>query len=177
MNSNWSYSLETAKLGYDLCDLDIWPWPFAWTSLLSLVINPENFMMIRWGNIVKNVWRTDRQTDGLNNSQSCLVEAIKICQFAFSIISRHWNDTGSDVFFDVKPNKLLYKQSSCRWFETHQAHMTSMWCCGHQDISILEILASCKTRTGTRSFRHIITIAAEVLATQGVKPFTATELT
>ena len=27
---------------------DLWPWPFAWTSLLSLVITPENFMMIRW---------------------------------------------------------------------------------------------------------------------------------
>ena len=27
---------------------DLWPWPFAWKSLLSLVITPENFMMIRW---------------------------------------------------------------------------------------------------------------------------------
>ena len=27
---------------------DIWPWPFAWTLLWSLVITPENFMMIRW---------------------------------------------------------------------------------------------------------------------------------
>ena len=27
---------------------DLWPWPFAWTSLLSLVITPENFMMIPW---------------------------------------------------------------------------------------------------------------------------------
>ena len=27
---------------------DLGPWPFAWTSLLSLVITPENFMMIRW---------------------------------------------------------------------------------------------------------------------------------
>ena len=27
---------------------DLWPWPFAWTSLLSLVITSENFMMIRW---------------------------------------------------------------------------------------------------------------------------------
>ena len=27
---------------------DLWPWPFAWTSLLPLVITPENFMMIRW---------------------------------------------------------------------------------------------------------------------------------
>ena len=30
-------------------NFDLWHWPFAWTSLLSLVITPENFMMIRWG--------------------------------------------------------------------------------------------------------------------------------
>ena len=33
VNSNLSYSPETVKLGCDLCDLDLWPWPFAWTSL------------------------------------------------------------------------------------------------------------------------------------------------
>ena len=27
---------------------NLWPWPFAWTSLLSMAITPENFMMIRW---------------------------------------------------------------------------------------------------------------------------------
>ena len=48
MNSNWSYSPETAKLGCDLCDLDLWPWPFAWMLPWSLVITPENFMMIQW---------------------------------------------------------------------------------------------------------------------------------
>ena len=48
VNSNWSYDPETAKWGHDLCDLDLWPWPFAWTSLLLLVITPENFMMIWW---------------------------------------------------------------------------------------------------------------------------------
>ena len=48
MNSNWSYSPETVKLGCDLCYLDLWPWPFAWTLRWSLVITPENFMMIRW---------------------------------------------------------------------------------------------------------------------------------
>ena len=62
VNSNWSYSPATAKLGYDLCDLDLWPWPFAWTSLLSLAITPENFVMIRWWeHSQKGV--TDRQTD------------------------------------------------------------------------------------------------------------------
>ena len=32
------------------CDLDLWPLTltFVWTSLLSLVITPENFMMIQW---------------------------------------------------------------------------------------------------------------------------------
>ena len=34
---------------------DLWPWTFAWTSLLSLVMAPENFMMIR-------LW-SDGQTD------------------------------------------------------------------------------------------------------------------
>ena len=62
MNSNWSYSPETVKLGCDLCDLDLWPWPFAWTLLWSLVITPENFMMIRWWEHSKK-GVTDRQTD------------------------------------------------------------------------------------------------------------------
>ena len=66
----------------DTLTFDLWPWPFAWTSLLSLVITPENFMMIRWWeHSQKGV--TDRQTDGqtdgrmdgLNHSWSCLVAA------------------------------------------------------------------------------------------------------
>ena len=64
MTSNWSYSPETAKLGHDLCDLD--RWPFAWTLLLSLVITPENFVMIRWWEHSQKGMtdkRTDRQTD------------------------------------------------------------------------------------------------------------------
>ena len=35
---------------------DIWTWPFAWTSLLSIVIN---FMRHNARNIVKKVWQTD----------------------------------------------------------------------------------------------------------------------
>ena len=41
---------------------DFKPWPFAWTSLLSMVMTPEHFMMIRWWEHgEKGV--TDRQTD------------------------------------------------------------------------------------------------------------------
>ena len=46
-NSNCSYGPETAEYGFGLCELifDLWPCPFAWASLLSMVITPENFMM------------------------------------------------------------------------------------------------------------------------------------
>ena len=46
---------------------DLWPWPLAWISLLSLVKTPENFVMIRWWkHSQKGVTdrQTDRQTDG-----------------------------------------------------------------------------------------------------------------
>ena len=36
VNSNWSYNPEMAKWDHDFCDLDLWPWLFAWTSRLSL---------------------------------------------------------------------------------------------------------------------------------------------
>ena len=43
--------------------LDFWPCPFAWTSLLLMVISLANSMMIGWGKHCKRVWRTDGQTD------------------------------------------------------------------------------------------------------------------
>ena len=63
---------------------DLWPWPFAWTSPLSLVIT-ENFVMIRWSQEHREK-RCDRQTDGRTDrkrcSQSCLVAAKNV-----------WSDT------------------------------------------------------------------------------------
>ena len=52
-----SWVLTSVTLTFDL-----WPWPLAWTSLLSLLITPENFMMIRWWEHSKK-GVTDRQTD------------------------------------------------------------------------------------------------------------------
>ena len=86
---------------------DLWPWPFAWTLLWSLVITPENFMMIWWwehgekGVTDRRTDRrtdrqTDRQTDGLNQSYSCLVAAKNnraplLCYFRLCAAFRtHW---------------------------------------------------------------------------------------
>ena len=49
---------------------DLWPWPFAWTSLLSLVINWKILWWYDGRNIVKKVWQTDRQTDGQTDRQT-----------------------------------------------------------------------------------------------------------
>ena len=75
---------------------DLWPWPFAWTSLLSLVITPENSMMIRWWEHgEKGVMdgqtdgQTDRRgTDGLNQSYSCLVAAKN--RDVFCVVDSPW---------------------------------------------------------------------------------------
>ena len=56
-----SWVLTSVTLTFDLG-----PWPFAWTSLLTMVITPENFMMVRWwehGEKGVTDGRTDRRTD------------------------------------------------------------------------------------------------------------------
>ena len=43
--------------------LDLWPWSFAWTSRLSMVITSDNFMMIRWQEYCEKVWQTNGRAD------------------------------------------------------------------------------------------------------------------
>ena len=104
MNSNWSYSPETAKLGCDLCDLDLWPWSFAWTLLWSLVITPENFM-IRWW---EHSQKCDRQTDGRTDGQT----ENTICRAAWSqlkksIILTKFDDNDGHVAAGIYPYSYL----------------------------------------------------------------------
>ena len=67
MNSNWSYSPETVKLGVDLCDLDLWPLTLTFCMDVTFVIGNNSWkfhddtMMGTW-------WkRCDGQTDGQTN--------------------------------------------------------------------------------------------------------------
>ena len=105
-----SWVLTSVTLTFDL-----WPWSFAWTSLLSLVITPENFMMIRWwehGEKGVTDGRTDRQTDGQNQSYSCLVAANNraslLCYFKLCASFRtHWCNP-SDVMYGWVRNTWLH---------------------------------------------------------------------
>ena len=62
---------------------DLWPWRFAWTLRWSLVITPENFMMIRWWeHSQKGV--TDRRTDGQTDRRTDRQTENTICRAAWS---------------------------------------------------------------------------------------------
>ena len=41
VNSDWSYSLEMAKLGFDLCDLNLWPLILSFCIDITSVIGNE----------------------------------------------------------------------------------------------------------------------------------------
>ena len=63
-----SGNIQIGAIFFYLCDLDfdLWPWPLAWASFLSMAITPENFMMIQWQELT--LWRRrhrwmDRRTD------------------------------------------------------------------------------------------------------------------
>ena len=43
VNPYWSYSLETAKLGHDLCDLDLWPMTLAFCMDITFVIGNNSW--------------------------------------------------------------------------------------------------------------------------------------
>ena len=43
VNSNWSYSPETAKLGPDLCDLDLWPLTLTFCMNITSVIGNNSW--------------------------------------------------------------------------------------------------------------------------------------
>ena len=68
MNSNWSYSPETVKLGVDLCDLDLWPLTLTFCMDVTFVIGNKSWkfqddtMMGTWWKRCDG--RTDGQTEG-----------------------------------------------------------------------------------------------------------------
>ena len=72
VNSNWSYGPETAKLGFDRCDLDLWPLTLTFCMDITFVIGdnswkfPDDTMMGTWWKRCDR--RTDWQTDGPNHS-------------------------------------------------------------------------------------------------------------
>ena len=88
---------------YVTLTFDLWPWPFAWTSLLSSVITPENVVAIRWQeHSEKGV--TDTQTDGQTDRQT----ERGVLRAAWSQLKRCFN-------IWMKPNKILNARRLSWW--------------------------------------------------------------
>ena len=64
VNSTWSYSPGTDQLGYDLCDLDLWPMTLTFCMKNPFVIGNNSWKFCD-DTITGTLWkRCDRQTDG-----------------------------------------------------------------------------------------------------------------
>ena len=91
---------------------DLWPWPFAMTLPWSMVITPENFMMIRWWeHSQKGV--TDRQTDG----QTDRLTENTIHRAAWSQLKKKKNNGNyrNDDWFKIM---WLVTRSEMNWWNT-----------------------------------------------------------
>ena len=104
---------------------DLWPWPFAWTSLLSLVITPENFAMIRWQEHSENGvtdrqtdrqtdGRTDRRTDGRTDRQT----ERGVLRAAWSQVKTsqiHCSPLGSSLLSNQQPSQSIAIKKQSAW--------------------------------------------------------------
>ena len=110
---------------------DLWPWPFAWTLPWSVVITPENFMMIRWWeHSQKGV--TDRQSDGQTDRQTentihrAAWSQLKInytTHGAYSKKTPYYNTNTNKSFNEMqqKVNHWIYIYIFCGWFKVIKA--------------------------------------------------------
>ena len=123
MNSNWSNGPETAKWGYDLCDLDHWP--------LTLTVCMDITSVI--GNNLWNRWtdaQIDRQTDWTIHWAAW--SQLKIKENDISIIQHRENKTAT--INSTKPNPTTILKIS---IESHDARakLAIFWC--YQMVNIL----------------------------------------
>ena len=121
---------------------DLWPWPFAWTSLLSLVITPENFVMIRWWKHSQKVWQTDIRTENTVHraawsqlkmlSYMCgtecdgnMIASFRVTSLVLgqSWLPKYWwiipGEVNTPKYWGLMSNKKMYFQKT---WEVHSRH-------------------------------------------------------
>ena len=102
----------------------LWPWPFAWILPWSLVIIPENFMMIRsWEHSQKDVtdgptdWTTHRAAWSQLKILQHLIGANKLTHWPYEAI--WWHKSGST---------LAQVTACCQyWFIIHGSFVAFTW--------------------------------------------------
>ena len=122
---NWVLTSVTLTLTFDL-----WPWPFVWTSPLSLVITSENFSMIRWREHSKK--RCDRYIVLFCVLQPCNFAATKAV-LALNTASIY-HELSENNRLEFYRHSLTYRyqferiyKSSTIWTLLHLQHCKSPW--------------------------------------------------
>ena len=118
MNSNWSYSPETVKLGVDLCDLDLWALTLTFCMDVTFVIG-NNFWKFRddtmmGTSLVKKVWQADRQTDGQTE-----ISVLRAAWSQLKILNNHLitiSDTCISIIWLWFVMGNFNKKSTRKWF-------------------------------------------------------------
>ena len=117
-----SWVVTSVTLTFDLWP---WPWPFAWTLLWSLVITPENFMMIRWGeHSQKGVTdgRTDRQTDRRTENTICRAAWSQLKMRETILILRINSSPLSAAYMHQWTGSALVQIMACHLFGANISH-------------------------------------------------------
>ena len=116
-----------AKLCFDLCDFDpgllIWRWVFAWTTLLSMTMTPDNFMMMQSREHCEKDVR-GRQTDGLTDAE--MYRTIHKAAW-LQLKSLEWRHNGHDGISNHQPHDcLLNRLFKRRSNKTSKPHVTGL---------------------------------------------------
>ena len=123
---------------------DFWPWPFAWTSLLSLVITPENFMKIQWweskrcdgqmGGQTKNTihgtaWSQLKMSASTTSIAICIVTMVSVnySVFCFWILYHVGHGTLCDIIMVTKNKQLKPAQCQCKASALSGRHICTVW--------------------------------------------------
>ena len=101
VNSNWSYSPETAKLGVDLCDLELWPLTLTLTFCMDITSDDGNNSWKFHDDTMMGTWwkRCDGQTDGRTDRRTDWTSHIA----AWSQLKKHYENV-----FPSKCNTWLF---------------------------------------------------------------------
>ena len=119
MNSNWSYSLETAKLGYDLCDLDLWPVTLTFCMDITFVIGNNSWKFCV--DTTTGTWwkRCDRQTDWRTERG--------VLRAAWSQLKSSGNPIFSQIFGHQRAENEARNKKMYRGQETHHIRVNATY--------------------------------------------------
>ena len=161
MNSNWSYGPETAKLGFDLCNLDLWALTLTFCMDITSVSGNNSWKFHDERNIVKKVWQTDGRTDRRAEGQiepftelhGDVKPAHDVCKW--EVIYRFWLLLSALEYILIADteNPELSQCQLCRYWR-HMFYVSSNIFCT-MTVNISKILRTVKSLMETHFSRQL----------------------